>query len=66
MMHIYEGYYLTFGLQYRIFLDSFFYFLGYCKRKKRLVSATQMAINKNPNLITDFDANYDEVHSTTV
>lgn len=56
---------LSFALQYRIFLDSFFYLLGYCrqhlKQKRRMLSATEMVINKDDDLIKDFDANYEEV-----
>ncbi len=58
--------YNSVSLQYRILLDSFFYWLGCCRpcllKKKRILSTVEMAINKDPNLISDFDATYDEVH----
>lgn len=31
------------------------------QRKKRIYSMAELAINKDPALISDFDANYDEV-----
>ena len=49
-------------LQYRIFLDSFFYWLGICKPrvKDRVYSVSEMAIQREPLLNTDFEANFDE------
>ena len=49
-------------LQYRIFLDSFFYWLGICKPqvKDRVYSVTELTIQREPLLNADFEANFDD------